>query len=126
MVHRIRVVIRLLQLLLQHGQRILPEFLVDMPVRLQPFVADRRHIGLLVLKVLHGVAFEVFHALLARPAAFLLSILKKPVDDFEKLLVLLVDGFHADIEAVLPNQLTVHKNPSSFDIVKPILCQSSP
>ena len=103
MVHRIRVVIRLLQLLLQHGQRILPEFLVDMPVRLQPLVADGGHIGLLVLKMLRGVALEVFHALLARPAAFLLPVLKKPVDDFEKPLVFLVDGLHADVETVLPD-----------------------
>jgi len=120
MIHRVGGVVRLLQLPLQHRQGVFPEFLVDVPVGLQPLVADGLHVRLFVLKMLHGVAFEVLHALLAGPLALLLAIGKQPVDDLEQPLVLLVDGLHTDVKAVLPYQLVLH-NKSSLNTVKRIL-----
>ena len=51
--------------------------------------ADGQHVGLLVHEVLHGVAAEIFDALLTGPLAvlFLFPEGKKLVDDLEKALV---------------------------------------
>ena len=115
MVDRVRGVARPLQLLLQGGQGVLPEALVNQTVLLKALVADGQHVGLLVHEVLHGVAAEIFDALLTGPLAvlFLFPEGKKLVDDLEKALVLLVDHLHADVVFVLPNKLGVHIHSSS-------------
>ena len=98
--HRVRGVPGLLQLLLQGREGVGPEALVDAPVLLQTLVPDGLHVGLLIGEVLHGVALEKLDALLTGPLAVLLLLLEgeEAVDDLKEPLVLLVDGIDPNVE----------------------------
>ena len=75
MVHGLRRIPGPDQLLLQRGERVLPEALMDAAVPVKALVADGEHIGLLIRKVLHCVALEIFDSLLACPLAVLFFLL---------------------------------------------------
>ena len=114
--HGVRAVARFLQLPLQGGEGAVPEDAVDLPVGLQPLVADGGHVVLLLGEMLHGVGFKVFDPLLAGPLALVVVVGQQPVDDLEQALVLLVDDLHADIILILPHHLVFHGTSSPLAV----------
>ena len=106
-VHRLVGIVAALQFLLQDGEGVLPEARVDAGVLLQPVVMDGAHICLLRPEVVYSVGPEELDALLAGPLVVFLLLPQgeQLVDDLEQLLMIPVDGRHANIKILLPNKL---------------------
>ena len=107
MIHRLRRIIGLGQLLLNFRKGLFAEIVMDMPVHVISLIADGCHVELFLRKMLHGMPFEELDPLLICPSALLIIfvIAEQLIHDGEKLSVLPIDNIHANIEPVLPYKL---------------------
>ena len=111
MLHRLHGIVALRQLLFNLRESLLAESIMNPSMYVISFITYGCHIKLFLREMLHGMLLEIFDALLISPPTLLVVVVigRELVHNRKQLSMLPVNGFHPDIESVLPDKfITAH------------------